>query len=285
MTTTSPSCTSWPPTRASRRGCASAAEIEVAWAPDFDPDRLCRPGARGGRYAPTRPVPAEKEPAADHHLQLPEGQPRLHLRPAPPGVRGRRPGRRRRAGPGHPGRLRPRRPGLGRTGPASPSCRPAVPRRTRSATCSSPRLTGGDAVRVTASDLAAGRRRSHPTGPPSGSWPASPTWPGDRPHCGRYRPTGRTAERLTDPERFDHDPAFGAGVLPLLVDEDSVTITLDRGGPAAALPGGRRPADRAARRPAGRARLRRGRRGGGGRGQPPLSAGEVVVVKDGQERT
>ena len=37
-------------------------------------------------------------------------------------------------------------------------------------------------------------------------------------------------ERLTDPERFDHDPAFGAGILPLLVDEDAVTtITLDRG--------------------------------------------------------
>src|SRR4029450_9812120 len=37
-------------------------------------------------------------------------------------------------------------------------------------------------------------------------------------------------ERLTDPERFDHDPAFGAGVLPLLVDDDAVTtISLDRG--------------------------------------------------------
>ena len=37
-------------------------------------------------------------------------------------------------------------------------------------------------------------------------------------------------ERLTDPERYDHDPAFGAGILPLLADEDAVTtITLDRG--------------------------------------------------------
>src|SRR5206468_1311774 len=37
-------------------------------------------------------------------------------------------------------------------------------------------------------------------------------------------------ERLTDPERFDHDPAFGAGILPLLVDAEAVTtISLERG--------------------------------------------------------
>jgi dipeptidyl aminopeptidase/acylaminoacyl peptidase len=36
--------------------------------------------------------------------------------------------------------------------------------------------------------------------------------------------------RLTDPERFDHEPAFGGGVLPLLVDQQAVTtVSMRRG--------------------------------------------------------
>ena len=115
-------------------------------------------------------------------------------------------------------------------------------------------------------------RRSRPTGPPSGSWPVEPDLAGrptmlwSVPADGSGKP-----ERLTDPERFDHDPAFGAGILPLLVDErrGHHHLAAPGGDRAAPVPGRRRRAGRAARRPAHRARLRRGRRGGRGRGQPP----------------
>jgi dipeptidyl aminopeptidase/acylaminoacyl peptidase len=94
-------------------------------------------------------------------------------------------------------------------------------------------------------------------------------------------------ERLTDPERFDHDPSFGGGVLPLLVDDEAVTtISLNRG------------AIRLLRFPVGGgepAELLGGRRSvhdydaAGGVVAAvvshDLSAGEVVVLRDGQERT
>ena len=92
--------------------------------------------------------------------------------------------------------------------------------------------------------------------------------------------------RATDPERFDHDPAFGAGILPLLVGEDAVTtITLDRGavrllrfpvdgGEPTELLGGRRVVHDYAEAGGVVAAVV----------SHPLSAGEVVV-QDGQERT
>ena len=146
---------------------------------------------------------------------------------------------------------------------------------------------GGDAVRVTATDLAsaagvlAGRvhhlvrgREPDLAGRPTMLWSV--------PADGSGKPA-----RLTDPERYDHDPAFGAGILPLLVDEHAVTtITLRPGGdPAARFPvDGGEPAE-----------LLGGRRtvhdydvAGGVVAavvSDPTSAGEVVVLKDGRERT
>jgi len=88
-------------------------------------------------------------------------------------------------------------------------------------------------------------------------------------------------ERLTDPERYDHDPAFGGGILPLLADGDAVTtITLDRGairllrfpvdgGEPVELVGGRRSVhDYAVAGGVVAAVV-----------SHPLSAGEVVVVR------
>jgi hypothetical protein len=89
----------------------------------------------------------------------------------------------------------------------------------------------GDAVRVTATDLVADRPAYSPDG--STLWfvacepdlAGRPTMLWSVPADGSGKP-----ERLTDPERFDHDPAFGAGILPLLVDDHAVTtISLDRG--------------------------------------------------------
>ncbi|HYN19287.1 MAG TPA: LpqB family beta-propeller domain-containing protein, partial [Actinomycetes bacterium] len=90
---------------------------------------------------------------------------------------------------------------------------------------------GGDAVRVTANDLTVGRPAFSPDG--STIWfvasdpdlAGRPTVLWSVPADGSGKPA-----RLTDPERFDHDPAFGAGVLPLLAGEDAVTtISLERG--------------------------------------------------------
>ena len=96
-----------------------------------------------------------------------------------------------------------------------------------------------------------------------------------------------TPRRLTDPERFDHEPAFGGGVLPLLVDEQAVTtISLERGavgllrfpvdgGEPLRLLGGRRQVhDYAAAGGAVAAVV-----------SDPTSAGEVVVLRDGVETT
>jgi dipeptidyl aminopeptidase/acylaminoacyl peptidase len=90
---------------------------------------------------------------------------------------------------------------------------------------------GGDAVRVTATDLATERPAFSPDGATIWFLAAEPDLAGrptmlwSVPADGAGKP-----ERLTDPERFDHDPAFGAGVLPLLVDDDAVTtVSLNRG--------------------------------------------------------
>ena len=133
---------------------------------------------------------------------------------------------------------------------------------------------GGDAVRVTATDLAVGRPAFSPDGAtiwfvasepdlagrPTMLWsvPADGSGkPGAAHRPGAVRPRPRLRRRDPAPagrRGRGHHHLAGPG-----------------GDPAAALPGRRRRARRAARRPAHRARLRRGRRGGRGRGQrPPL---------------
>jgi dipeptidyl aminopeptidase/acylaminoacyl peptidase len=147
---------------------------------------------------------------------------------------------------------------------------------------------GGDAVRVTATSLAVARPAFSPDG--STIWfvacepdlAGRPTMLWSVPADGSAKP-----ERLTDPERFDHDPAFGRGILPLLVDADAVTtITLDRGairllrfpvdgGEPVELLGGRRSVhDYAAAGGVVAAVV-----------SDPTSAGELVVLQDGQEAT
>jgi dipeptidyl aminopeptidase/acylaminoacyl peptidase len=147
---------------------------------------------------------------------------------------------------------------------------------------------GGDAVRVTATDLVVARPAFSPDG--ATIWfvaadqdlAGRPTVLWSVPADGSGKP-----ERLTDPERFDHDPAFGPGILPLLVDADAVTtISLNRGavrllrfpvdgGEPTELLGGRRSVhdyDVAGGVVAAVV-------------SHPTSAGEVVVRKDDRERT
>jgi dipeptidyl aminopeptidase/acylaminoacyl peptidase len=145
---------------------------------------------------------------------------------------------------------------------------------------------GGDAVRVTATDLAVGRPAFSPDGATIWFVAAEPDLAGrptllwSVPADGSGKP-----ERLTDPERFDHDPVFGAGVLPLLVDEDAVTtISLDRGAirllrlpvdggePTELLGGHRSVHDYDVAGGVTAAVV-----------SDPTSAGEVVVVRDGPE--
>jgi dipeptidyl aminopeptidase/acylaminoacyl peptidase len=148
--------------------------------------------------------------------------------------------------------------------------------------------TGGDAVRVTAADLAVARPAFSPDGATlwfCGTDPdlaGTPTLLWSAPADGSATP-----RRLTDPERFDHDPLLGGGILPLLVDEQAVTtISLERG--AVALY--RFPVDGGEPQ-----RLLGGHRtvhdydvAGGVVAavvSDPASAGEVVILREGQERT
>jgi dipeptidyl aminopeptidase/acylaminoacyl peptidase len=146
---------------------------------------------------------------------------------------------------------------------------------------------GGDAVRVTATDLAVARPAFSPDGATVWFVASEPDLAG-RPNMLWSAPADGSGkpERLTDPERFDHGPAFGAGILPLLVGEDAVTtITLDRGavrllrfpvdgGEPTELLGGRRVVHDYAEAAGVVAAVV----------SDPLSAGEVVVVKDDQQR-
>jgi dipeptidyl aminopeptidase/acylaminoacyl peptidase len=148
--------------------------------------------------------------------------------------------------------------------------------------------TGGDAVRVTATDLAAVRPAFSPDGATIWFVASEPELAG-RPNVLWSAPADGSGkpERLTDPERFDHDLAFGAGILPLLVGEDAVTtITLDRGavrllrfpvdgGEPTELLGGRRVVHDYAEAGGVVAAVV----------SHPLSAGEVVVMRDGREQT
>jgi dipeptidyl aminopeptidase/acylaminoacyl peptidase len=147
--------------------------------------------------------------------------------------------------------------------------------------------SGGDAVRVTTSDMAVSRPVFSPDGATlwfCGTDPdlaGSPAVLWSAPADGSAKP-----ERLTDPERFDHEP-FGAGVLPPLVDEQAVTtVSLRRGavglyrfpvdgGEPEQLIGGQRTVhdcDVAGGVVAAVV-------------SDPASAGEVVVLAGGRERT
>jgi dipeptidyl aminopeptidase/acylaminoacyl peptidase len=147
---------------------------------------------------------------------------------------------------------------------------------------------GGDAVKVTATDLVVGRPAFSPDGATLWFVAAEPDLAG-RPTMLWSVPadgSGKPA-RLTDPERFDHDPAFGGGILPVLVDQGAVTtISLNRG----AIRLLRFPLDGGEPR-----ELLGGERSvhdydvAGGVVAAvvshPTSAGEIVVVHEGRERT
>jgi dipeptidyl aminopeptidase/acylaminoacyl peptidase len=147
---------------------------------------------------------------------------------------------------------------------------------------------GGDPLRVTATDLAVARPAFSPDG--------GTIWFCGAPVDLAGRTTGLWSvpadgsappARLTDPERFDHEPSFGGGVLPLLVDEQAVTtVSMWRGG----IPLLRFPVDGSAPRPlldGDRQVQDYDARGGvvAAVVSHPTSAGEVVVVRDGQEET
>ncbi|HEU4399277.1 MAG TPA: S9 family peptidase [Actinomycetota bacterium] len=146
---------------------------------------------------------------------------------------------------------------------------------------------GGDATRLTATDLAVSRPAFSPdggtiwfcgapadlAGRTTGLWSVPAAGAGERP------------KRLTDPERFDHDPSFGNEVLTLLVDDEAVTtISMERGAiplyrfpvdgsePQRLLGGDRQVHDYDARGGVVAAVV-----------SDPTSAGEVVVVQDGRE--
>jgi dipeptidyl aminopeptidase/acylaminoacyl peptidase len=144
---------------------------------------------------------------------------------------------------------------------------------------------GGDPLRVTATDLVVGR----PTFSPDGAT----IWFCGAPIDLAGRTTGLWSvpadgsappSRLTDPERYDHDPASGA-VLPLLVDEDAVTtVSLWRG----AVPLLRFPVDGTEPRPLldGHRQVQDYDARGGVVAavvSDATSAGEVVVLRDGEE--
>ena len=145
---------------------------------------------------------------------------------------------------------------------------------------------GGDALRVTATDLAVSRPAFSPDGatiwfcgvPADFAGRTTGLW--SVPADGSAPPA-----RLTDPERFDHEPAFGGGVLALLVDEEAVTtVSMDRGAtmllrfpvdggqPQVLLGGHRQVQDYDARGGVVAAVV-----------SHPTSAGEVVVLRDRPE--
>ena len=145
---------------------------------------------------------------------------------------------------------------------------------------------GGDPIRVTATDLAVSRPAFSPDGgtiwfcgvPADLAGRTTGLW--SAPADGTGPPS-----RLTDPERFDHEPAFGGGVLPLLVDEQAVTtVSIRRGAvpllrfpvdgsePRHLLDGDRQVQDYDARGGVVAAVV-----------SDPTSAGEVVVLEAGPE--
>jgi dipeptidyl aminopeptidase/acylaminoacyl peptidase len=147
---------------------------------------------------------------------------------------------------------------------------------------------GGDPLRVTATDLAVARPAFSPDG--------GTIWFCGAPIDLAGRTTGLWSvpadgsappARLTDPERFDHDPELGGagGLLPLLVDEQAVTtVSAWRG----SVPLLRFPVDGSEPRPLldGHRQVRDYDARGGVVAavvSHPTSAGEVVVLRDGPE--
>jgi dipeptidyl aminopeptidase/acylaminoacyl peptidase len=147
---------------------------------------------------------------------------------------------------------------------------------------------GGDPLRVTATDLAVARPAFSPDG--------GTIWFCGAPIDLAGRTTGLWSvpadgaappARLTDPERFDHDPELGGagGLLPLLVDEQAVTtVSAWRG----SVPLLRFPVDGSEPRPLldGHRQVRDYDARGGVVAavvSDPTSAGEVVVLRDGPE--
>jgi len=147
---------------------------------------------------------------------------------------------------------------------------------------------GGDPTRVTATDLAVSRPAFSPDGGTIWFCGAPTDLAGRTTGLWSVPADGSAApRRLTDPERFDHEPAFGGGVLPLLVDERAVTtVSMERGAvplfrfpvdgsePRCLLGGDRQVHDYDARGGVVAAVV-----------SGPTSAGEVVVLEDGRERT
>ena len=272
-----------------RRVCEHPLGVEAfAWS--LDPDRLCRPGARGGPLRHRRGRPARRSRRG--------GSPPSSTGPttsaspstgagtcswSTPWTRGPSPSR------STPGRLRPRRPGLEpgrgrrrlRLGP------PRGPRRGRGQRRVRGPAAGGDAVRVTATD--------HERGPP-----------GVLPRRGRHlvrgqraRP-GRAAERAVVGagrrvgQARAADRPGGSTTTPPSAPGSCPCWSARTPSPPSRWTGGRcgccasrstAASPPSCSGPARRARLRRGRRGGRGRGQPPPLGRRVVVVRDGQERT
>jgi dipeptidyl aminopeptidase/acylaminoacyl peptidase len=147
---------------------------------------------------------------------------------------------------------------------------------------------GGDPVKVTTTDLTVSRPAFSPDG--------GTIWFCGTPVDLAGRTTGLWSvpadgsappRRLTDPERYDHEPSFGGGVLPLLVDRQAVTTVsmwrgavplyrfpVDGGEPRPLLDGDRQVQDYDARGGVVAAVV-----------SDATSAGEVVVLHDGEERT
>jgi dipeptidyl aminopeptidase/acylaminoacyl peptidase len=147
---------------------------------------------------------------------------------------------------------------------------------------------GGDPTRVTATDLAVARPAFSPDGGTIWFCGAPTDLAGRTTGLWSVPADGSAApRRLTDPERFDHEPAFGGGVLPLLVDEQAVTTVSMRRG---AVPLFRFPVDGSEPRCllGGDRQVHDYDAGGGVVAavvSDPTSAGEVVVLEAGRERT
>ena len=234
---------------ASRAACEHPLGVEAfAWSPDSTRIAYVARVPEEGRYGTGKDVPPEKEPRRITTFQYRTDNlgftfdRRRHVFVVDALAEGR-------AGPGHPGRLRPRRPGLEPDGAAVAFVSARHETRDEDAVSDvfvAP-AAGGDAVRVTATDLSVGRPAFSDgatiwfvaSEPDLAGGPRAVVGAGRR--VGQARAADRPGAVRPRPRLRRRDPA-------LLVGEDAVTtISLTGGGAAAALPGRRRRAHRAAR--------------------------------------